>query len=93
MTVTVLPPIAYIGRIVFLIVATTIFIIALLAYLRLRNKKTLLLSIGFGLFFTHAILAITELFVASFNAEFTTGYHLLIDSAALAFVLVGALRN
>ncbi len=88
-----LPLIAYIGRTVFIIVATTIFIISLLAYLRLRNKKTLLLSVGFGLFVVHAILAITELFVSSFNANFTTGYHLLLDSVALSFILVGALRN
>lgn len=87
------PPIAYIGRIVFIIVATTIFIIALLAYIRLRNKKTLLLTVGFGLFVTHAILAITELFFSGFNATFTTGYHLLLDSVALSFILVGALRN
>jgi hypothetical protein len=88
-----LPLIAYVGRIVFLIVTTIIFAIALLAYIRVRRTKTLLLSVGFGLFFIHALLAITELLSPDFNSEFTTGYHLLLDSIALLCILVGALKD
>jgi hypothetical protein len=88
-----LPPIAYFGRIVFLIVTTIIFAVALLAYVRVRKTKTLLLSVGFGLFFLHALLSITELLSRSFDLEFTTGYHLLIDSIALLCILVGALKD
>jgi hypothetical protein len=88
-----LPLIAYVGRIVFLIVTTIIFVIALLAYVRIRKTKTLLLSVGFGLFFIHAILAVAELLSSDFNMQFTTGYHLLIDSIALLCILVGALKD
>lgn len=93
MSLPVYSPIAYIGRIVFIIVATIIFIIALLAYLRLRNRKTLLLTVGFGLFFIHGVLSIIELLVFSFNIGFTEGYHLLMDAVALSCILIGALRN
>jgi uncharacterized membrane protein len=93
MALPVYPPMAYIGRIVFIMVATIIFIIALLAYLRLRNRKMLLLTVGFGLFLIHGALSIIELLVFSFNIEFTEGYHLLIDAVALLCILVGALRN
>jgi hypothetical protein len=88
-----LPPIAYVGRIVFVIVTAIIFAIALMAYIRLRNRKTLLLSIGFGLFFSHGVLSIAELFLFTFNIDFTEGWHLLLDSAALMFILVGALKD
>jgi len=87
------PPIAYVGRTVFIIVTAIIFIIALLAYLRLRAKKTLLLTVGFSLFFIHGVLAVVELFVFSFNMRFTEGWHLLLDSVALLFILVGALKD
>lgn len=88
-----LPPIAYVGRIVFVIVTAIIFAIALLAYIRLRNRKTLLLTVGFGLFFSHGVLAIAELFIFSLNMSFTESWHLLLDSVALLFILVGALKD
>ena len=93
MSLHVYPPIAYIGRIVFIVVTTIIFIIALLAYLRLRTRKSLLLTAGFGLFFVHGIIGITELLVLSFNSEFTEGWHLLVDAVALIFILVGTLKD
>jgi hypothetical protein len=70
-----------------------IFAIALIAYVRLRNRKTLLLTVGFGLFFTHGVLSVAELFIFSLNMDFTEGGHLLLDSAALLFILIGALRD
>ncbi len=92
-SLNVYPPIAYIGRTVFIIVAAIIFVVALLAYIRTRNRKTLWLTVGFGLFFLHGILSILELLVFAFNVDFSEGYHLLLDSIALLFILVGALRN
>jgi len=89
----VYPPIAYVGRTVFIIVTTIIFIIALLAYLRLRSRKSLLLTTGFGLFFVHGMLGILELFVLAFNHDFTEGMHLLLDAVALTFILIGTLKD
>ncbi len=89
----VYPPIAYIGRTVFIIVTAIIFIIALLAYLRLRTRKSLLLTTGFGLFFAHGVLGVVELFVLVFNVDFTEGWHLLLDAVALTFILAGTLKD
>ncbi len=93
LSVHVLPPIAYVGRVVFLIVTTIIFVIALLAYLRLRNRKTLLLGVGFGLFFAHGLIGIAELLSSTFNYDFTEGWHLLLDAAALLVILIGTLKD
>jgi hypothetical protein len=42
--------------------ATKVLSIIFAAYLRLRNRKLLLISIGFGVFFVHAIITLPELF-------------------------------
>jgi len=89
----VYPPIAYVGRTVFIIVTAIIFIIALLAYLRLRTRKSLLLTTGVGLFFVHGVLGVVELFLLIFNHNFTEGWHLLLDAVALIFILVGTLKD
>jgi hypothetical protein len=76
-----------------LVIATTVlFSIIFSAYLRLRNRKLLLISVGFGVFFVHAIITIPELF-------FGIGYmidentHLLIHLVGLFFILLGILKD
>ena len=76
-----------------LVIATAVlFSIIFAAYLRLRNRKLLLISIGFGVFFVHAIITIPELF-------FGIGYmidentHLLIHLVGLFFILIGILKD
>lgn len=76
-----------------LVIATAVlFSIIFAAYLRLRNRKLLLISIGFGVFFVHAILTIPELF-------FGIGYmidentHLVIHLVGLFFILLGILKD
>jgi hypothetical protein len=76
-----------------LVIATAVlFSIIFAAYLRLKNRKLLLISIGFGVFFAHAILTIPELF-------FGIGYmidentHLLIHLVGLFFILLGMLKD
>ncbi len=88
-----LPIIAYIARITFIIVTTVIFVVALITFLRLRKKKTLLLTVGFGLLFAHGLLSIPELLVPSYNVQFTDSWHLLLDAVALLFILFGALKD
>jgi len=82
-----------IARILFLIVTTVIFAIALLTYSRLRNKKTLFLTVGFGLFFIHGLISIPEIFFNAYNLAFTDSIHILIDGVALLFLLIGVLRD
>ena len=76
-----------------LVIATAVlFSIIFAAYLRLRNRKLLLISVGFGVFFVHAIITLPELF-------FGIGYmidentHLLIHLVGLFFILIGILKD
>lgn len=76
-----------------LVIATAVlFSIIFAAYLRLRNRKLLFISVGFAVFFVHAIITIPELF-------FGIGYmidentHLLIHLLGLFFILIGILKD
>lgn len=76
-----------------LVIATAVlFSIIFASYLRLRNRKLLFISVGFGVFFVHAIITIPELF-------FGIGYmidentHLLIHLMGLFFILLGILKD
>lgn len=72
-------------------VATSfLFAIVFAAYLRLRNRKLLFISVGFGIFFAHALITIPELFM---NFVITENMHLLIHATALAFILFGTLKD
>lgn len=81
------------SRVIFVIVTTVIFAISLLTYKRLRNKKTLLLTVGFGLFFVHGLISIPEIFNQAYNVAFTDSLHLLIDAIALLFIVLGVLQD
>lgn len=82
-----------IAHIVFVVVTTVIFSMALLTYSRLRNKKTLLLTVGFGLFFVHGLISIPEIYNQAYNLGFTDSLHLLIDAVAILFILLGVLQD
>ncbi len=77
-------------RIILVIATSFIFSIMFAAYLRLRNRKLLFVSIGFGIFFAHALVTIPELFM---NFMITENMHLLIHAVALSFILVGILKD
>jgi len=82
-----------IARIIFVIVTTITFAIALLSYSRFRNKKTTLLTIGFALFFVHGLISIPELFLPGYDTMFTDTLHLLLDAIAILFILAGTLKD
>ena len=89
MTIELLDVVIRVG----LVIATSVlFSIIFAAYLRLRNRKLLLISVGFGVFFVHAIITLPELF-------FGIGYmidentHLLIHLVGLFFILIGILKD
>ena len=81
------------ARAIFVVVTTIVFSFSLLTFSRLRNKKTLLLTVGFGLFFVHGLISIPEIFNPTYNLDFTDSLHLLIDAAALLFILIGVLQD
>ena len=80
-------------RIALVLLATFLFVIVFLAYLRLKNRKMLLISVGFGIFFAHALASIPELFSNAYNVLFTENVHLLINLIALVFILLGTLKD
>jgi len=77
-------------RIAFVVATAFLFSIVLSAYLRVHNRKLLFISVGFGIFFVHALITIPELFL---NFVINENTHLLIHVVALAFILVGTLKD
>lgn len=78
-------------RVVLVIATGILFTLVFAAYLRLRNKKLLFLSIGFGIFFVHALVYIPELFGPTYIISENT--HLVIHLIALSFILISTLKD
>jgi len=77
-----------------LTLATTfLFAIVFLAYLRLKNRKMLLISVGFGIFWVHALITIPEIISDAYHIALDENMHLLIHFVALIFVLLGILKD
>jgi hypothetical protein len=74
-----------------LVVATAfLFGIVFVAYSRVKNRKLLLISVGFFIFFVHALVTIPELF---YGFALDENLHLVIHLVALGFILVGILKD
>jgi hypothetical protein len=65
----------------------------LLAYLRIRNIKLLLFTIGFGLFFIHAILYMPELMIGKYKFDLNENVHIFLNLLALVFITAGILKE
>ncbi len=78
-------------RIVLVVATGILFTLVFAAYMRLRNRKLLFLSIGFGIFFAHALVYIPELFGPTYIIDENT--HLVIHLVALIFILLGTLKD
>ena len=78
-------------RVLLVIATSLLFGIVFLAYLRLKNRKMLFISIGFGFFVIYALLAIPEIFGQPIVLE--ENLHLLFHLVALVFLLIGTLRD
>lgn len=70
-----------------------LFGIVFSAYLRLKNRKMLLISLGFGIFLAHALLTIPELISETYQIALNENIHLLIHLVALTFILFGILKD
>jgi hypothetical protein len=77
-------------RIALVVATALLFTIVFAAYMRIRNRKLLFISIGFGIFFAHGLITIPELFLGFMITE---DMHLLIHLIALSFILFGTLKD
>jgi hypothetical protein len=84
---------AVVARIIFIVITTITFSFSLITYKRYPSKKSLLITIGFALFFVHGLISIPELFIHVYDVDFTDSLHLLIDAVAVLFLLLGTLKE
>ena len=84
---------AAVARIIFVIVTTVTFSFSLISYRRYRTRKSLLVTIGFALFFVHGLISIPELFIPVYDVDFTDSIHLLLDAIAILIILIGTLKE
>ena len=77
------------------LIATTalLFAIVLLAYLRMRNARMLLITLGFGTFFIAAILHLPEIFSEEFSLMLPENVFLFLQLIGLIFIAVGVLKD
>ena len=77
-----------------LIVATAfLFGVVFLAYLRMKNRKMLLISVGFAAFLVNALLHIPELINEDYAGMFSENVFLLILLIGLLFIAIGILKD
>ena len=86
-----LPLFDIILRIALVIATGILFTVVFAAYMRLKNRKLLFLSIGFGIFFVHALIYIPELFGPTYIIDENT--HLVIHLVALSFIILSTLKD
>lgn len=86
----VFEPIDLIIRVALVVATAFLFSIVFAAYMRIKSRKLLFISMGFGIFFTHGLITIPELFM---NFMITEDMHLLIHLIALAFILFGTIKD
>jgi ABC-type branched-subunit amino acid transport system permease subunit len=77
------------------LIATTsvLFAIVLLTYLRMRNTRMALITLGFGTFFMGAIIHLPQIFSHEYNLMITENVLLLIQLIGLLFIAVGVLKD
>jgi hypothetical protein len=77
-----------------LIIATAfLFCVVFLAYLRMKNRKMLLISLGFATFFVNALFHIPALINEDYGAIFSENVFLLIHLIGLIFITIGILKD
>jgi hypothetical protein len=77
------------------LIATTsvLFAIVLLTYLRMRNARMLFITLGFGAFFTGALLHLPKIFIEEYNLIITENVMLLFQLVGLLFIAIGVLKD
>jgi hypothetical protein len=77
-------------RVLLLLATGFLFGIIFVAYLRVRSRKLLLISVGFLIFFIQYVATIPELY---FNFVIDENLHLSLHLIALVFILIGILKD
>jgi hypothetical protein len=77
------------------LIAATVFLfsVVFLAYLRMKNRKMLFISLGFGTFLVNALIHVPELVSEDFSVMFSENVFLLIDLIGLLFIAIGLLKE
>jgi hypothetical protein len=77
----------------FVLATGFLFGVVFLSYWRTRTHKMLFVSVGFAVFFVHALITIPELFSDAYQIAMNENLHLFIHLIALAFILLGILKD
>jgi hypothetical protein len=77
-------------RVLLMLATGFLFGLIFVAYLRVRSRKLLLISVGFLIFFIQYVATIPELY---FNFVIDENLHLLLHLIALVFILIGILKD
>lgn len=80
-------------RIALVVPTALLFFLVLQAYLRIKSRKMLLITTGFGIFFVHALISVPELFSSAFHVLLDENAHLALNLIALIFILLGTLED
>jgi hypothetical protein len=76
-----------------LTVTIVLFLIVFAAYLRIRGKKMLFISLGFGTIFVGAFLHLIEIIFEPINFMITENILLLFQLIGLLFITIGVLKD
>jgi hypothetical protein len=80
----------WIIRTVIVFATAFLFAIVFISYVRVKNRKLLLISVGFSIFFAQALISLPELF---YSLTLDENIHLLLHLVALIFILIGILKD
>jgi hypothetical protein len=77
------------------LIATTtlLFVIVLLAYLRIRTTRMLFISLGFGTFFIAAMLHLPKILSEAYSLMLSENVFLLFQLIGLIFIIIGVLKD
>lgn len=78
-------------RILLIAATSAVFGIVFVTYLRLRSKRMLFISTGFGFILVYALTAIPEIFDQPVVID--ENIHLLLHLVSLLFILLGILKD
>ncbi len=70
-----------------------LFGIMFLGYWRTRTRKMLFVTLGFAVFFVHALITIPELFSDTYQIAMSENVHFLLHLIALALIAIGILKD
>jgi hypothetical protein len=77
-------------RLLLVLATGFLFGVVFIAYLRVKSRKLLFISIGFLIFFVQYIATIPELY---YNFIVDENLHLALHLVALVFILIGILKD